>query len=844
VASLLAVYRAPSGELPAFLNDLGAVLPTLSSNTLIVGDLNIDLNYENDLDNNSLNFETLLTTFGFYNTLSSPTRYGSSKNSSIDHIITNIIDCKIFSCTVNAQISDHVPVVASFNILRERPLESARLIQKRVIYSKLKLKLESCKWQEVLNSRSVNECFEMFTCIIKKALTTAQESIKTNGTTSDKFHKNWMNSRLFKLISKRSRLHKQCKPQPCNQNLKKRYQHFRNYVTNEISKAKTTYFSNEYKNCKNNMNDKWKFLNKILNRNAQNVCSPTMLVENVHKITDPTMIAECLNNHFVNIGEQLASQLEAPQIHYTTFLNKNILPDDLPMFEFTQIEELELLSVLEALTLRKATGYDQITVRTLKENKLLLVPILAPLINKVISQSSFPDCLKVARVTPLFKKGSRSDPNNYRPISILPTISKVIEKLMERQMRDFILKNGLISRNQYGFQKEKNTTSAISHLLETLYTNYNSSEITHGVFLYFSKAFDTVNHSILINKLQHYRFSESARLLVESYLTNRKQFVKTDVEAMSSQKAVNIGVPQGSILGPLLFLIFINDLTNCTPSIDCILFADDTNIFSTDIQQLQNDLNNIDQWCLANRLILNSSKTLHVMFKDPKKYIDPNSKLKINENFLSIQEHTKFLGVILDSNISFKKHIQHLNRKLNVTLLIMRHVRRFLDDKTMIDIYYTFFYPHLIYGIEFWGHGSTGDLNKILVLQKKALRIILCAKPNTTISSNFATLKIMPVQMLFKYRLLIHFTTIFTRDEIVNMKLSHKHDTRLKASNAIKMKAFKTNKGQRSMLFSATKLFNEYLYDYENIAPGTVRERLVARLWGLGSSSCGVMNDG
>jgi len=289
----------------------------------------------------------------------------------------------------------------------------------------------------------------------------------------------------------------------------------------------------------------------------------------------------------------------------------------------------------------------------------------------------------------------------------------------------------------------------------------------------------------------------------------------------------------------LLFLIFINDLVDTVPKLESILFADDTNVFSDNFNDLQTELNKIEIWCLANQLILNSLKTLHIPFKNHQKHmiINPDIQLQINNTPIAIEKHTQFLGIILDENISFNKHIFKLCSKLQYILLMMRYIRRYFDQKTMIDFYYTFFYPHLIYGIEFWGHAGSTVLNKVLILQKRALRIILKIGPDQAVTHQFSILKIMPIQMLFEFRFVLHFINTYSQENINNMIIDHKYSTRLKASNAIKTPKFKTNKGQRSMLYAAAKLFNCYLHDFNDLAPRVVKAKLAERLW-AGDGCC------
>ena len=221
-------------------------------------------------------------------------------------------------------------------------------------------------------------------------------------------------------------------------------------------------------------------------------------------------------------------------------------------------------------------------------------------------------------------------------------------------------------------------------------------------------------------------FQPQASQLVSGYLTNRKQFVQLGDEA-SELRNVTMGVPQGSILGPLLFLIYINDLLKAAPALNYILYADDTNILTTNPSLLCSEIPKIKKWCLANRLILNYSKTFQVIFKSHNKEISyPNYEIQLNCKTLEMKQITKFLGIILDSNIAFKEHISELCRKLKLVMIMMRAIRHYFDQKTMVDLYYAFFNPHLLYGIEFRGHAADTEIKRMYTIQEAVvLRAIL-----------------------------------------------------------------------------------------------------------------------
>lgn len=827
VCSLLLVYRAPSGDLPTFLCDLELILSAMpSAASFVVGDLNIDLNPDNFQTNLATDYSDLMNNFGFFNLILTPTRLSSTRNSLLDHMFFNQLVAGVTSCTINSGISDHLPCFASVpvgfrqNVARVPPSAS------KLDYNQITHALAHINWSEAVYSKDSPFC--AFQDTVSKVISVASQPLRTQSRKKPVFHKPWMSKSLFKMINSRNKLHSKARTKPNNLELQRKYRKFRNYVTNEIRIAQRNYYEQEFEKCQTNPNEKWKFIKKLLN-NGPKLSGPSCLRLTNHTETmDIIEICGELNSFFINIGENLASKLPPSDKSYEFYMRPR---PTTPIFDFEETTPAVVQRIIMSLTTRKATGYDGITVRTLKENASLLSPIICNLINSSIRLSEFPDCLKIARVMPLFKKGDPKLASNYRPISILTGLSKIFEKVLATQIREYFENHCLFSDYQYGFRQGRSTTQAISVLLEKLYSNFNNNEITQGIFLDFSKAFDTIDHTIIIRKLSYYNFSVFACQLLESYLSNRFQYVKVG-DTCSSRQAVRIGVPQGSILGPLLFLIYINDLMNCSQSLRYLLFADDTNIFSEDSNLTRTEICKVDQWCLANKLVLNYDKTYQVLFRNVRKSTENhNFELSINNTSIPIVACTKFLGINLDEKLTFKSHINQIIGKLNHSIIIMRSLSKYLNKDTMSKMYYTFFYPHLIYGIEFWGHAATTDLQRIIVLQKRALRVILKQPYNSPVSTHFAPLKIMPLPMLLKFRTLILFTNLFRDESLESLITSHSHDTRWNKSNKLVIKQVTTERGKRSLFFYGAQLYNEFAYDIVLSSPAVLRRVLAARLW-------------
>ena len=830
---LIAVYRSPSFGVPAFLRDLPQCLASLPSFSFVVGDINIDLNTQNNPENFVFNYCDILSKYGYFNTIHSPTRVGDSKSSILDHILTNQPRKKFRTCTVDSDISDHFPICIAFQLYTQTKalLDSAQATYTKTNFKQLHENLESKDWSVVYNETEPNQAFDTFITNFQATISESSKvcQVKRHKSRVASFKKPWMSDELNALSRKRKKLHDNCKLQPFNTKLHEQYRAFRNFVSAKIAETRNAHFKTEFTNCKDNQVRRWRFIKKVLNRNEKTEnCDIRLKSENDTLLENPLQVSEAFNEYFTTIGSNLANQLPRPLTTFDSYFDRDSLFTS-TRFDFYEIETHDILPVIDSLDVKKATGFDNIPARAIKENKIIIAPILMFLINLIIQTSVFPDCLKIARVTPIFKKGEKTNRNNYRPISILSAISKIVEKVLTNQLSDFMELHDLFTESQHGFRKGRNTTGAINNLMEQLYENFNSSAITQGVFLDFSKAFDTINHQILIDKLPFYGLTFRATRVLESYLQNRKQFVMVNGH-VSDMRKISVGVPQGSILGPLLFLIYINDLLKAAPILSYILYADDTNIFSTDPKILQNEIINIENWCIANKLVLNYSKTFQVIFKAPnKRFNSPDYIVNLSNTTLELKNETKFLGITLDSNITFKQHLVLLCQKLNLILFMMKAVRPYFDQKTMIELYYAFFYPHILYGIEFWGHACDCDIKHLVVLQKASVRTILNIKPRDHVTSYFKDLKIMPIKMLFEYSTLKLLLKTFSQEFLSTLVSKNNYNTRY---NGLKPKKANNKRGERSLLNTGVNLYNKYLLGGETRTVARPWDGLAALMWG------------
>ena len=435
---------------------------------------------------------------------------------------------------------------------------------------------------------------------------------------------------------------------------------------------------------------------------------------------NPKLIADKFNEFFTNIGPSLASKIPASNISFRNFLNSHSTQS---MF-LKPVSSEELNKIISSLK-DGAPGTDDISANVLK---CVTEDVLTPITHVCqlsLDQGYFPSQLKLAKIIPLFKSKDPATFSNYRPISLLSIFSKILEKVMYNRLYNYLVKFKFLYIYQFGFQKNKSTYMALICLVDKLTQALENGEYAVGVFIDFQKAFDTVDHNILLEKLSYYGIRGSAHEWFRSYLSGREQFVEFD-NVSSNVLKVQCGVPQGSNLGPLLFLIYINDLAFVSPKLFAILFADDSNFFYTDknidnlFDTLNSELDKIVKWLNANKMSLNVDKTHYIIFTSRKNNVLRNQDIIINGCKINEVVVTKFLGVLIDSNLTWKYHIDHLCSKVSKNIGILRKLRGKLDTDTMTTLYYSFIYPYCHYCIHVWGSTYEKYLNKILVLQKKS----------------------------------------------------------------------------------------------------------------------------
>ena len=764
---IVGVYRPHTDSEENFTTALHEILsnPLLhNKNVIIAGDMNIDLldhgdNYVNQ-------YICMLNSLNYIQTVNKATRFPNGSNwhnpSCLDHIATNRLTNYVAPIFF-VDISDHCGSALRLKLDETPPTTnkkhkvSFRLTNDQNI-ANFETKISQTNWDFLLDINDVNHQLSAFLCYINS---TYRECfpLKTKYISDKRKNKPWITESTLAKIKMKSNYYKQYRNGFITREENNR---LKNRLNKEINQDKINYYKNFFANSKRNMKKSWNTLHSLLGTHNNNN-STNKIFGDASTNSDKLNIVNKFNDFFAGVGNSLADQMPDslnPPIFPSDFIQQNFY-----LFPPTH-EEISKIIMNLKLTW---TSTDTLPVRLLKRFCNILVIPITLLIESSILKGEFPDELKIARITPIHKEDSFTEPSNFRPISSLSYISKIYEKFFSQRLIKFCDKHSLISPKQFGFQRGVSTSDALISLTEEIYSALDKNLHFLAAIIDVKKAFDCVNHNILLLKLERYGVRGVPLNWLKSYLADRKCFVEVG-SFKSRLNTFNIGVPQGSILGPLLFLIYINNMTKFSNNIQTQLFADDTIVYNSgpNIEALTTSTNvelaKLNDWTLANKLTIHAGKTklLIVSNRVPTQY---NVTITFTGNVILRSNCCKYLGVYLDSRLSFKEHIRYINGKIARHTGILYKIRDNLPLKTRLDYYYAYIYPYLSYNIIVWGGACQTHLHPLIMQQKRTIRTITNAGFRDHTDPLFKQLKILKLKDIFDFHLGTYMFHARTRGE-------------------------------------------------------------------------------
>lgn len=788
ILNLYAIYRPPQLNANAFLEDLESLLTSVNFptiNTMLLGDINIDIMKPTSLAHG---YSMLLNSHGFLSHINDYTRIFKNQKSCDDHIFTNII--KTYSSSgyiIKCALTDHDwPVLMidnfkgkKYNIKED---ETCATIKKegnkrtQVNYKALYDLVKTEDWREIYSCDTVETATDNLYSILNEYVKEATQTVFT-GSKKEPL-KAWVTKGLLKSLRVRDKLKIKLNKNPKNESLASEFKKFRNALNYLLKCAKNNYYTNKLQCAGGNSRKQWSLLKEA----AGMVKEPKSILRLNKRDADvsvdnPSEISNLLNDHFVSVGANVADATKKDIVnsnYYSRRIRSRKLQTSSSIF-FEPVSTEEVVNFINELKEGTSPGYDNLPAKLLKQIAPLLANPLQYIFNLSLKTGVFPSAFKKSIVIPLFKKGDTKLVTNYRPISLTPCISKVLEKIVKKRLCKFMDKHKILSENQFGFRENRSTQDAVNNVVQKIQEEIQKGKKPILLLLDIEKAFDSISHSKLLDKLEKVGVRGIARNWFESYLKNRKQSVKIR-ETYSEEKSCLDGLPQGTVLSPLLFLIYVNELCNLISVGKVFSFADDTalmvagNSWAETYALASIEITKIFYWLRNNQLKLNFSKTNFIAFSpNVVGQPGPSLQIKIHDNPISIlscetnvcachslkrEPNSKYLGVYLDQHLRWDQHIEYISKKLKSLVYFFKILSNIAKPDLMKKVYFAMAHSVIQYCITVWGSASSTHLHSIEVAQKFILKAAFKKPRRYSTTDLFNDCQIPQLKSTYKLELL------------------------------------------------------------------------------------------
>ena len=801
------IYRSPNTSFGVFLEKISIFMEKIYSpqhRYVLCGDLNVDL-LPGCRDRNGGPLKNLLLEFNIKQTVFIPTRITNNSETCIDNIFTDIDGC--VSAVFDNEISDHTYQILDLKLIKNNVQDTAMELKRKYSAGKINLfkqELSRVNWFDGSDSlNNINNINEQLKNFLDKFFTIFNYAFPTQ------YYKNRPQNKKTSWISRETReLSKMVREMAAinkrinNTSYKIKYLALRKYYRDKIKKEKRSFNDRRISNSKNINKTTWTIINqsrgKKNNHKIINIVDP--FSQNGRIISDKKELSETFNTYFIKgIGH---TEPKREGFNFGHQVSRSF-------FLFPTTPQ-EICKVIRTICNKRSHGVDDVPGTIIVETADVLASPLSVLINNGFLQGVYPKVFKESRVIPIYKgKGDSNSMNNYRPVAIQCHFAKIFEYCFNQRLSGYLEKFNLLTEHQNGFRGDHSTQTALGTALDHIYQALNDKQHVMGIFFDMSKAFDTVDHDLLLRKLDWVGVRGPALSWVRSYLVDRSQRVEMDGVRSDSQN-IKTGTPQGSCLSPTLFNVFINDLPLSLSSKGYpVLYADDSNVIvkGSGIAEIAEKSNAAAQamttWCDLNGLNLNTKKSLAVEFAPKNKTINYSVLIKTEDRSIENFDSTKFLGVHLDQKLTWSIHISSLLSKLSSYSFLIRSIRDTVSMDTLRLLYFGLVQSTISYGIIYWGNAH--DSSAVFIAQKKIIRNMVKASPLCSCKEYFHSLNLMTLVSLYIYSVVIYITkhehTLPRRGDI------HGHDTRHR--NEYHLPFSRLTVGQQHPSYIGRKILNK-----------------------------------
>lgn len=767
--TIVAVYRTHESCAFEFVDSIrGALQFSVGRPTIIVGDININIasDTQSQIKDEYIN---MLIELNFKSCINRHTRIVGGQNPTcIDHIWVNFDDVhNVKTVNYECKITDHnMCILVYTGVVRGKTSYSkeGKLVKKIVNNEQLKIKLKNENWSMVLTSISVDECARNFEEILNLNLAECTRLETTVLKSNHRVIKPWITPNLIKCIRKKQRIYRLHKKYPHDFGLKSNFAKYKNILQKTLQMSKTNYYKSRLAQMGNNKKRLWSVVKEIMGK--QNKKSSMQFVRDgetrIEVGFESKRGADVFNNFFATVGENLASSIKNSNIDLIDSNN-----DTCENFcDFILPTEQDVSEIIKTLKSGSSPGYDGISAEFLKQYSTFLIKPLMHIVSKSLVTGLFPQIYKKTIIVPIYKNNDPELVTNYRPISLVSNISKIIEKVVKKQTLNYLENYNLLNSNQFGFRNKMGTDDAIAKLTSIIINQLDRKDKCLGVFIDLRKAFDSISHQKLLREIRKLGVGGRVLSWFGSFIDNREQRVKLN-NATSEALTSCYGIPQGTVIGPLLFIMYVNSMFNLPLKCDIVAYADDTVVvakgatWNEAFSNANTDMNIIKNYLDGSLLSLNAEKTVYMTFSliKPGPQLD---KLIIHDRMCTTHscqlvcrelkqvESVKYLGIVIDFNMKYKNLIENIVSRLRKMIYLFLHLRDILTLNETRNIYFALVQSVLQYGIVGWGGIYPSTLRPIVVAQKLLLKIMY-KKPRDFPSERlFRELKVCSLDIIYK----------------------------------------------------------------------------------------------